>query len=311
MPSHLAMYGGEKREKSRRQKKHSGGLKSWTVLFALTWFLAVEICGLLVFLKGFFLTRVELGHKSDCADWNKPEVEELSLGLSDGERRGLESSLYEGNRTNKERCWTPQMYKKAIWIVVDALRYDFALWNESGGQEEKVGITSVYYTHLFTLRVYMGVCARVFMVHLTVEGGGGTLLHYPFMYFYFLLPDHHHHPCGISHCGQEKYYINHLPTIRDVIAGNSSFGGRGLLYQFEADPPTVTTLRLKGLTTGCLPTFIDVRDNFHSPQVSEDSWVSQLKHLGRRLVFMGDDTWVGLYPNAFHRSFPYFSFNTR
>ncbi len=105
--------------------------------------------------------------------------------------------------------------------------------------------------------------------------------------------------------------MNHLPTIRDAVVGNSSFGGKGLLYQFEADPPTVTTLRLKGLTTGCLPTFIDVRNNFHSPQVSEDSWVSQLKNLGRRLVFMGDDTWVGLYPEAFHRSFPYFSFNTR
>ncbi len=144
------MYGVEKREENRRQKKYSGGLKSWTVLFALTWFLAVETCGLLGFLKGFFLTRIELRFKSDCADWNKPEVEELGLGLSDEERRGLESSLYEGNGASKEGCWVPQMYKKAVWIVVDALRYDFALWEESGGQDEKVHTISAYFTHLYT-----------------------------------------------------------------------------------------------------------------------------------------------------------------
>ncbi len=157
----MALNGGMKREKRRRQEKHSGGLKSWTVLFALTWFLAIEICGLLGFLKGFFLTRVELGYKSDCTDWNKPEVEELSLGLSDEERRGLKSSFYEGNGTKKVGCWIPQAYKKAIWIVVDALRYDFALWDESGGQKEEVG-KMLEYIYLFTLCVYMSVCA--FMV---------------------------------------------------------------------------------------------------------------------------------------------------
>ncbi len=157
----MALNGGMKREKRRRQKKHSGGLKSWTVLFALTWFLAVEICGLLGFLKGFFLTRVELGYKSDCADWNKSEVEELSLGLSDEERRGLESSFYEGNGTNKEGCWIPQAYKKAIWIIVDALRYDFALWDESGGQKEEVG-KMLECKYLFSLCVYMGVCVCVY-----------------------------------------------------------------------------------------------------------------------------------------------------
>ncbi len=157
----MTMNDGEKREKRRRQEKHSGGLKSWAVLFALTWFLAVETCGLLGFLKGFFLTRVELGYKSDCADWNKSEVEELSLGLSDEERKGLESSFYEGNGRKKEGCWMPQVYKKAVWIVVDALRYDFALWNESGGHEKEVG-TMIEYVFIFTLFAYTVVC--MFMV---------------------------------------------------------------------------------------------------------------------------------------------------
>ena len=32
---------------------------------------------------------------------------------------------------------------------------------------------------------------------------------------------------------------------------------------------------------------------------------------GKRLTAMGDDTWQLLFPDAFHRSFPFPSFNTR
>lgn len=92
--------------------------------------------------------------------------------------------------------------------------------------------------------------------------------------------------------------------------------------------------RLKGLTTGGLPTFIDFRDNFHSPEIAEDNWVAQVRERAARrrrlagdggpadaaaagegrggeLVFMGDDTWTSLYPTYFSRSYPFPSFNTR
>ena len=94
-----------------------------------------------------------------------------------------------------------------------------------------------------------------------------------------------------------------------------------------------TSQRLKGLTTGGLPTFIDFRDNFHSPEIAEDNWVSQVRERAKRrrrrrrveakaageggegadgeLVFMGDDTWTSLYPTYFSRSYPFPSFNTR
>ncbi|CAN0205625.1 unnamed protein product, partial [Ectocarpus sp. 8 AP-2014] len=79
--------------------------------------------------------------------------------------------------------------------------------------------------------------------------------------------------------------------------------------------PTTTSTgqRLKGLTTGGLPTFIDFRDNFHSAQIAEDNWVAQVRERAarRRLVFMGDDTWTSLYPTYFSRSYPFPSFNTR
>ncbi len=32
---------------------------------------------------------------------------------------------------------------------------------------------------------------------------------------------------------------------------------------------------------------------------------------GKRVVFMGDDTWVSLFPKKFHRSLPFPSFNVK
>lgn len=105
--------------------------------------------------------------------------------------------------------------------------------------------------------------------------------------------------------------------------------GRGYsqLYQFVADPPTVTMQRLKGLTTGGLPTFADISGSFGGASIDEDSWVEQLKNTPwmRRhhisvggdgskkplIGFVGDDTWVDLFPTQFDDSHPYPSFNTR
>ena len=74
-----------------------------------------------------------------------------------------------------------------------------------------------------------------------------------------------------------------------------------------------------------MPTFIDFKDNFgaagggggsgsssRSPdEVDEDNLISQLVSSGRRVVFMGDDTWARLYPGKFERAYPFPSFNVR
>ncbi len=49
-----------------------------------------------------------------------------------------------------------------------------------------------------------------------------------------------------------------------------------------ADPPTTTLQRLKGLTTGGLPTFVDVSSNFASSEVGEDTWVQQIADRGKK-----------------------------
>ncbi|KAL9104365.1 MAG: hypothetical protein Q9163_000665 [Psora crenata] len=71
------------------------------------------------------------------------------------------------------------------------------------------------------------------------------------------------------------------------------------LLPFIADPPTTTLQRLKGLTTGTLPTFIDAGSNFAGTAIEEDNLLAQLRHAGKTLVHLGDDTWHSLFPGYF------------
>ena len=83
------------------------------------------------------------------------------------------------------------------------------------------------------------------------------------------------------------------------------------LLPFIADPPTATLQRLKGLTTGTLPTFIDVGSNFGGTAIEEDNLVAQLRDAGKTLVHLGDDTWHSLFPGHFDANLThaYDSFN--
>ncbi|KAL5182735.1 Protein NRT1/ PTR FAMILY 4.5 [Glycine soja] len=77
------------------------------------------------------------------------------------------------------------------------------------------------------------------------------------------------------------------------------------IFKAIADPPTTSLQRLKGLTTGGLPTFVDVGNSFSAPAIVEDNFINQ------KVVMMGDDTWTQLFPHHFERSYPYPSFNVK
>ena len=83
------------------------------------------------------------------------------------------------------------------------------------------------------------------------------------------------------------------------------------LLPFIADPPTSTLQRLKGLTTGTLPTFIDVGSSFSGTAIEEDNLVDQLRKANKVLVHLGDDTWHSLFPGYFdvNLTHAYDSFN--
>jgi GPI ethanolamine phosphate transferase 3 subunit O len=107
---------------------------------------------------------------------------------------------------------------------------------------------------------------------------------------------------------QQGFYLDNIPLLYNLASNHPE---NAVLLPFIADPPTTTLQRLKGLTTGTLPVFIDAGSNFAGTAIEEDNLVSQLKDAGKTLVHLGDDTWHDLFPNYFdpNQTRPYDSFN--
>ena len=104
--------------------------------------------------------------------------------------------------------------------------------------------------------------------------------------------------------------------------------GHALPYTAHATSPTITMPRVKALTTGSIPSFLDVILNFAesdttSTLAGQDTWLAQLGSKGRsaigqsigesqsmlekeqqekKLVFYGDNTWLKLFPGFFERA---------
>jgi ethanolaminephosphotransferase len=66
--------------------------------------------------------------------------------------------------------------------------------------------------------------------------------------------------------------------------------------------------RIKAITTGSIPSFLDVILNFAesdttSTLATQDTWLAQLKAKGSgKMVMYGDDTWLKLFPDTFDRA---------
>ncbi|TXG69863.1 hypothetical protein EZV62_004798 [Acer yangbiense] len=108
---------------------------------------------------------------------------------------------------------------------------------------------------------------------------------------------------------ESKPWMNRLPILQRLASINGSSSAR--IFKAIADPPTTSLQRLKGLTTGGLPTFVDVGNSFGAPAIVEDNLIHQLASNGKRVVVMGDDTWVQLFPHHFKKAYPYPSFNVK
>jgi len=193
---------------------------------------ALHFGGLLLFNEGFFLTRVELPDKSNC--------KEVPWVVSSAQSTGA------------DECWTRPRFRRAVVLVIDALRYDFAAWHEEVLEE--------------------------------------------------LVP-------GSQAKG--KPFENKMPVIRDLLLQKPS---HTFLVPFYADPPTTTMQRLKGMVTGGLPTFMEIKDDVASDgiEITEDNFIDLILNDGqRKITFMGDDTWKALFPDKFHKMFDYPSFNVK
>ncbi|KAG0700089.1 alkaline-phosphatase-like protein [Suillus ampliporus] len=104
------------------------------------------------------------------------------------------------------------------------------------------------------------------------------------------------------------FHHNILTLPREFTAAHPD---RSFIFNAYSDPPTTTLQRLKGLTTGSLPTFVDAGENFGGSSIHEDSIIHQLNAAGRKVALAGDDTWLTLFPDAFqpNMTFAFDSFN--
>jgi ethanolamine phosphate transferase 2 subunit G len=83
--------------------------------------------------------------------------------------------------------------------------------------------------------------------------------------------------------------------------------GEAIPFTAYATPPTITMPRVKAITTGSIPSFLDVILNFAESDTSstlanQDTWLAQIKAKGGKLVMYGDDTWLKLFPHTFSRA---------
>lgn len=157
-----------------------GGSQVFILILCLSELLTV---GMLIFSHGFLLTRQVVLFNSSCEDFKVVE---------DHVERKSKESINKVKDLPAE-CWMTPTFRRAVILIIDALRYDFAAYNHSLKVEEAL------------------------------------------------------------------HYQNKMPVFKNILQSKPR---QAYLVPFFADAPTTTMQRLKGLTTGSLPTFIDASHNF-------------------------------------------------
>nr|XP_039271135.1 GPI ethanolamine phosphate transferase 3-like [Styela clava] len=174
---------------------------------------------LALFTRGFLLMRLEIDRKTPSCQSDFPSIED--------DISSCQNSHFK--------------FKKLVVMIIDALRYDFASFDEDRAMQ--------------------------------------------------------------------MIFHNKMPIFNDLMKKEGCENAR--LWRFWADAPTTTMQRIKGLTTGSLPTFIDLSKNFASSEITEDNILDQFIASGKNITFMGDDTWMNLFPGRFNKAFPYPSFDVK
>ncbi|KAJ1281320.1 hypothetical protein BS78_04G297300 [Paspalum vaginatum] len=93
-----------------------------------------------------------------------------------------------------------------------------------------------------------------------------------------------------------KEMMESMPYTQSLLAGC-----KATAYHAKAAPPTVTMPRLKAMVSGAIGGFLDVAFNFNTQAFLEDNLLDQLHMIGRKLVMLGDETWIKLFPTLFVR----------
>lgn len=86
-----------------------------------------------------------------------------------------------------------------------------------------------------------------------------------------------------------------MSYLNNLIRTNES-----CLIKLRVHAPTVTMPRIKAMTSGTIPNFIDLVLNFGASEMNVDNLIWQMKSQGK-IVFYGDNTWTKLFPKTFSR----------
>ncbi|XWS29590.1 hypothetical protein CRYUN_Cryun24cG0041800 [Craigia yunnanensis] len=93
-----------------------------------------------------------------------------------------------------------------------------------------------------------------------------------------------------------KQFKEAMPYTQSLLAGGLAIG-----YHAKAAPPTVTMPRLKAMVSGAIGGFLDVAFNFNTQAMLDDNLLGQFFRIGWKMVMLGDETWLKLFPGLFKR----------
>ncbi|KAJ6420247.1 hypothetical protein OIU84_030207 [Salix udensis] len=87
-----------------------------------------------------------------------------------------------------------------------------------------------------------------------------------------------------------------MPYTQALLSNGMAIG-----YHAKAAPPTVTMPRLKAMVSGAIGGFLDVAFNFNTQAMLDDNLLGQFFRIGWKMVMLGDETWLKLFPGLFTR----------
>ncbi|CAL9001848.1 unnamed protein product [Prunus brigantina] len=93
-----------------------------------------------------------------------------------------------------------------------------------------------------------------------------------------------------------KALMEAMPYTQSLLANGMAIG-----YHAKAAPPTVTMPRLKAMVSGAIGGFLDVALNFNTQAMLDDNLLDQFFKIGWKMVMLGDETWLKLFPGLFIR----------
>ncbi|KAJ4825349.1 hypothetical protein Tsubulata_002698 [Turnera subulata] len=93
-----------------------------------------------------------------------------------------------------------------------------------------------------------------------------------------------------------KDLMEAMPYTQSLLSKGNAIG-----YHAKAAPPTVTMPRLKAMVSGAIGGFLDVAFNFNTQALLDDNLLGQLFRIGWKMVMLGDETWLKLFPGLFMR----------